>query len=426
MAAIAATTFLLGGLQPGSSSPRATQALAAAGMQTEGARRVARALGAVRSAPRDAAAHAQLGVVYQARAQETGDFAYYTRSERSLRRALALDPRNAAAVRGLGSLALARHRFREALALGRRALALAPSDASSYAVIADALLELGRYEAAFNAVDTFVRLEPGFASYARLSYARQLLGNTSGAIAAMRLARDAGGFDPWAGAWAAAQVGEIQLGVGRLRAAERSFRESLVIAPSFAPALAGLADVETTRGRLGRAAVLLRRSLALAPSSHHAGELGDVLTRLGRRRAAERAYAQTAALDRAFAAHGGRVALETAEFDLNHDRRLVDALARARVGYRERPSVEGAHVLAWALYKNDRCAEARRYSIEALRLGTKDADGLYHRSLIERCLGNESGARAFRARVRALDPTYLAAPPSARQVPPRKEQRARL
>ena len=143
--------------------------------------------------------------------------------------------------------------------------------------------------------------------------------------------------------------------------------------------------------------------------------LGDVLEQLGRRADAERAWTRADRLERLFAANGGRNLLETAEFDLNHDRNVRSALDRARRGRAERPSVEGDHVLAWALYKNDRCAEARAASIRSLRLGTLDVDGLYHHSLIEACLGNARAAAEYEEKVRRLDPSYLENAPSARR-----------
>ena len=147
-----------------------------------------------------------------------------------------------------------------------------------------------------------------------------------------------------------------------------------------------------------------------------AASLGDTLDQLGRHAEAERAWKRADELERLFAANGGRNLLETAEFDLNHDRNLRSALDRARRGRAERPSVEGDHVLAWALYKNGRCAEARAVSLRSFRLGTLDVDGLYHHSLIERCLGNAAAAARYLARVEALDPGYLDAPPSARRL----------
>src|SRR5215203_2222779 len=71
---------------------------------------------------------------------------------------------------------------------------------------------------------------------------------------------------------------------------------------------------------------------------------------------------------------------------------------------------------ARALYKNGRCRAAQRYSRRALRFGTEDLDAIYHRSLIERCLGNESASRRFLARLREINRHYLDAPPSAWRI----------
>ena len=99
--------------------------------------------------------------------------------------------------------------------------------------------------------------------------------------------------------------------------------------------------------------------------------LGDALERAGDSAAAERAYAKANSLEAQFAANGGHNQLETALFDLDHRRDYADALSRARVGQRLRPSVEGEHVLAWALYKNGRCREAREHSIGRFASGRR-------------------------------------------------------
>ena len=120
---------------------------------------------------------ALLGLAYQQRARETGDPAYYIKSEGVLQEALALEPDDLLATSGLGSLALARHDFAGALRLGERARSLSPDTARNYGVIGDALTELGRYKDAFAAFDEMVALKPGIASYARVSYARELRGD---------------------------------------------------------------------------------------------------------------------------------------------------------------------------------------------------------------------------------------------------------
>jgi tetratricopeptide (TPR) repeat protein len=344
----------------------------------------------------DAEALTLLGVAYQQRSRETGDPSFYPRSERVLREALALGPTNALALRGLASLAASRHRFDESLELARRAQKYEPRSAAVYGLLGDAYLELGRYRRAFAAFDRMAAIKPGVLAYARVSYARELLGNTKGAVAAMRMAVTAAGPEGEPAAWANTHLGNLHLNSGRLVPATIAFRRALRAFPMYAPASAGMAQAAWWWGRHEQAARLFTLALEQAPAPEYAVALGDVYSALGRAADAEAAYARAEALEDVFAANGGRNQLETALFDLDHDRHAADALRRARIGHGFRPSIEGEHVLAWALYKNGHCKAAKEHSQRALRLGTKDTGAMLHRSFIECCLGNETTARAFR------------------------------
>jgi tetratricopeptide (TPR) repeat protein len=365
--------------------------------------------------PRAAERIAVRGLELQQQARATGNPALYPRVERELRAALELEPANATALRGLAALAASRHRFAESLEHARRAQRLEPQVAAVYGLIGDANLELGRYSIAFAAFERMARLKPSTSAYTRVSYARELLGDLDGAIEAMELAIDAsiGVAEP--SAWTRTLLANLLLSQRRVDEAESRYREALAFVPRYPAALGGLAEIRAGAGDLPGAAALYRRAAAEAPVPEFSAALGDVLEQLGRRADAERAWTRADRLERLFAANGGRNLLETAEFDLNHDRNVRSALDRARRGRAERPSVEGDHVLAWALYKNDRCAEARPVSIRSLRLGTLDVDGLYHHSLIEACLGNARAAAEYAEEVRRLDPSYLENAPSARR-----------
>jgi tetratricopeptide (TPR) repeat protein len=346
------------------------------------------------------------GLELQERARRTGDPALYPAAERALRAALDLDRSNASAVRGLAALMGSRHRFGEMLPLARHALALEPESAAVHGILGDALLELGRYREAFAEFDRLAALKPSASAYARISYARELRGDVHGAIEAMELAIDsAAPGEP--SALMRTLAGNLLLADRRLDQASARYREALAFVPGYAPALAGLGDVMVARGDVTGALALYRRAADGSAAPEHAAALGDVLDLVGRHAEATRAWARAEALEARFARNGGDNRLETAEFDLDHDRNLAAALARARAGRAARPSVEGDHVLAWALYKNGRCADARPVSLRSLRLGTLDVDGLYHHSLIERCLGNSQAAAAYLGRVQALQPWYL-------------------
>jgi tetratricopeptide (TPR) repeat protein len=358
---------------------------------------------------RDPKALALLGLAYLQQVRETGDVSAYPRAEESLAEALRLDSKNLYATIGLAALAASRHRFEEARALAERAIALSPYAAAPYGILGDALVETGRYDEAFEAFDRMVALRPSASGYARISYARELLGDTEGALAAMRLAVEASGAAAEPAAWATVHLGNLQLEQGRLERAAKLYRHALARLPGYAPAIGGLARVEFLLGHHRAAIGLYRDALARADLPEFATGLGDAYAALGRTADAEQAWERAVKLEAAFAAYGGRNDLETALFDLDHGRSLRDALARAREGQKARPSVEGEHVLAWALYRNGQCEEARTHSVRALRLGTKDTGALLHRSLIERCLGNVDAAVEFRERALAVNPYALVA-----------------
>ena len=410
-AALAAAVSLVGGVfRDSHGSAEAVPARhpvtaerAESGNTVELIRRLAAGL---RARPDDQRSYTLLGLAYQQRARETGNPVYYTKSAAALGRARALDPTDAATASALGSLALAQHRFGRALALGRRAVRLAPYTSRNYGVLGDALIELGRYREAFRAFDRMSSLRPGLSAYARISYARELLGRPRAAAHAMELALDAAGGEPEPTAWTRTQLGKLAWSHGRVDEAERQFRAALAIFPGYVYALEPLALVEEAKGHPARAIALARQAAEVLPLPQSVATLGDLLARHGHRRAARRQYALVGVIERLLVANGVRTELETALFDVDHGVRLERALTLARDAHVVRPSVESDDVLAWALARNGRCIEALAHSRSALRLGTRDALKLFHRGMIERCLGHTRSARAFFAEAVALNPHF--------------------
>lgn len=362
---------------------------------------VAQLQSALRENPTDVKSLSLLGLAYQQRARETGDPTYYTKSDGVLRKALAIEPKDLLATSGLGSLALARHQFADALELGEDAKAISPTTARNYGVIGDALLELGRYKAAFAAFDTMAGMKPSLASYARVSYARELLGDLDGAISAMKLAVDSARGEAEPTAWTLVQLGKIHWTAGRLDEAAASYRAALGAFPAYVYALDALAQVEAARGSLGGAIELEKQAVEQIPLPQFVTQLGDLYRVSGRETLAREQYQLMGAIRRLLIANGVKTDLETAVYYADHGIRLPEALGLARSAQRERPSVTGDDGLAWVLERNGRCDEALGYSKRALRLGTLDATLFFHRGMIERCLGNDGAAtRWFR---RALD-----------------------
>lgn len=361
---------------------------------------------------------ALLGLGYQQVFRETGDPSWLSLASDALSRSVSGGRRDPLAVTALAQLANTQHRFRAAEKLGREAAALDPEGTAPLAALGDALLNLGRYHAAFQTYDRLAEIGPSVGAYGRVAFARRLLGRPKAALEAFDLALEAGSAIPEQQAWAHVQRGGLLLAAGRVGAAEVAFRSALGLAPGYVNARAGLARVDAARGRFIAAAQRLERVVATFPSPEYAILLGDAWSRAGRPREASRAYATVGAIARLLQAGGVRTELQTAVFDLDRGYRVESALRRARDAYAAAPSVAAADAVAWGLQRTGRCAAARGWAERALALGTKDGLAFFHRGMIERCLGNDEASRRWMSAALAADPGFSLrwAPVAARAI----------
>ncbi len=344
----------------------------------------------VQAQPRDATLLTQLGFAYQLRWRETADPSYLPRSEEALRRAIRYGSEDANAVLGLGSLALIRHEFRDALRYGRRAERLLPGSSRPYGVVGDALVELGRYGEAFAAFERMISLRPSLASYARVAYARELVGDRVGAAAAMRFALDAAAGQPEPTAWANVELAKLQLGLGHTRAARLRARAALRVLPGYPSARVELARIDAAAGRLGPAIQHASRAADAIPTSQSVALLGDLLDRAGRPAEARRQRATVAVIERLLEANGVQVDLESAVSRADNLIRPLETVELARRARAARPSIYGDDALAWTLARAGRCDEAIPFARRALRLGTQDGLLFFHVGYAEGCAGNRS------------------------------------
>jgi tetratricopeptide (TPR) repeat protein len=360
----------------------------------------------VRARPGDSGLLVQLGFGYQLRWRETADASFLPRSETALRRALRVRPAEANAVLGLGSLALIRHEFRDALAYGRRAQRLLRGSARPYGVIGDALVELGRYPDAFAAFERMVALRPTLASYARIAYARELTGDPEGAIAAMGLALDAAAGQPEPTAWSLVELARLQFALGQTEAAGRDARAALRVLPGYPTARAEIARVAAAHGKIQQAIAEARRAADAVPTSQAVALLADLLDRAGRGTEARRQRAIVAVTERLLEANGVQVDLESAVYRADNRIRPLETVDLARRARAARPSIYGDDALAWALARAGRCREALPFAERALRLGTRDPLLYFHRGYAEGCSGDRREMHDWYRRALALSPDF--------------------
>ncbi len=358
----------------------------------------------VRDHPDDATALSTLASAYTQRARETGDPSFYALAQTAVDRALALEPRNVQAVVVAGGLALSRHDFTRALALGQQAVAIEPSFVATYGVLTDANVELGRYDEATIAAQQLADGHPDFAAYSRISYIRELHGDLDGAIAAMQQAVDAGSAIRQDAAWGRVLLGNLYLTKNDIDGAARQYEQAATLLPDDPNAKFGLAKLAIARGELATAEPLLRDVVQARPLPEYVIALGDLLWSQGRTQEADQQYATVGVIEQLFAAAGVDNDIELALFDADHDIAPEKTYESALAAYQRRSGVYSADTVAWAAYKAGHLDAAQAYIALAERIGTRDPRFSYHAAMIAAASGDSVAAQQHLRDAQSMSP----------------------
>ena len=331
--------------------------------------------------PADGEAAVLLADALMRAARVRSDASLPLEAERALRATLRHNPADYPALRMLGVVYLSQHRFTAALEAARTSSRIRPSDAWNHAVAGDALLELGRYDEAFDAFDEVMRLRPDAAAYARAAYARELQGDLDGAARLMTMsAEGTGAHDPEAQAWIYAQLGSIYLQQGRLDQASREFDRAEFTFPSHPYARAGRVRLLIARSRFGEALALVERG---PQTPETAAIKGDLLAELGDAPGAEAAYLESERLEREGWAREQPQPGALARFLADRGRKTADAVTLAETAAAERQDIHTLDALAWAYYRAGRIDAAVAAIAKATRTGTVDARIQCHAGVIK-------------------------------------------
>ncbi|MFN8593285.1 MAG: tetratricopeptide repeat protein [Thermomicrobiales bacterium] len=364
-------------------------------------------------------AETMLAQAYLQKVRETGDPSYYPKAETLFQQGLNANPDNVDALVGLGTLALARHQFADALTWGERALAAEPSSVAAYGVVGDAQIELGRYDEAVTTIQAMVDHRPDQRSFARVSYLRELMGDRDGAIAAMEEAVAAGSSYAENIAWVQVQLGNLRFDGGDLAGADHDYAAALAAMPGYASALAGQAKVAAAEGSLDRAADLYGQAVRAIPLPEFLIAYGDVLNALGSTDEAKTQFALVAAIQQLYAASGVDTDLELALFtaDYGDPQDLPRAIAQAEKAVATRKSVVAYDALSWVLYRGGDLDGAAAASEQALRLGTRSALMDFHAGMIAAARGERGRAITLLSSALDLNPHFsIRYAPEARQT----------
>lgn len=369
----------------------------------------------LRAQPKDFVSWATLGTAHVEQARTRGDPALYDAADRAIDRSLKLRPGNDAALAGRAAVAAARHDFHGALRHASAALAENPYNERALASRIDALVELGRYDAAARAADTADARRPGVPVFTRYAYVRELRGDVTTARRVLERAL-AGATAPGDVAYVSTALGQLAWRQGDYATALRRCGAALRADVAYLPALECRARARAARGDTAAAIADLRDVVARQPLPGPVLALGELYEARGERRRAREQYRLVDAWVALARAHGVDADLDTALAAADHGDEAA-ALRAARSEWARRRTVHTADALAWALHVNGHDEEALRYAHRATATGFDEVTFLYHRGIIEHATGHTTAAeRSLRAALRKNPGFSPLGAPAAREA----------
>lgn len=325
------------------------------------------------------------GLLY-ARSRSTGSTSDLKQAESLARQSVGIrEARNGQAYEVLASTLMARHAFRDAHVVAVTADSLEPNIPSHLALLGEIELELGDYDAAaahFRAVHYDGQQ---FTIGARVARWYEVTGHTDIAREMLRraiVAADRRDDLPHEqAAWFHYRLGELELRVGRIAAAESSFVRGLAKNPDDVRILGGLARAALARSDWRRAAALGEQAISIQLDPATLGTISRAYAALGDTAQAAR-YAD--AMSRSALTQPGAIHRAWGQFLLDHGTEADrgDVLRRAQRELRDRHDVYGHDLLAWALYRNGHLSEARSEMQLAMAQHTEDTMLAEHSRLL--------------------------------------------
>jgi len=284
---------------------------------------------------------------------------------------------------------LSLHQFEEALRTAQRAEKIDTTTASLYGVFCDAYVELGDYEKAIAAADRMTSIRPDIRSYSRISYLREIHGDTPGAIEAMAEAIASGVPGLEQTAWARITLGGLYESIGNLNEAELQYRLALAERPNYAFAIGTLGRIEAKRKNYDESIELLKKAYEIMPEFSFQQQMVQVYKITDKN---SRAKSVTQDLLESLEEDqdaGHVVDLELANIHLDILQDIDEAYRHAKREYKKRPqNIDVCKTMAKIHYKQNDLEEANKLIEVASRTNKQDAEIFCLKGLIDYKLGN--------------------------------------
>ncbi|MHB8915736.1 MAG: tetratricopeptide repeat protein [Thiobacillus sp.] len=342
--------------------------------QTPAEKKIEQAQASITKQPKKAELHSALGLAYTQRARETADPTYYDKALAAVDIALKLDATQIEARRVQVWALLGKHEFAKALTKAKALNQTMPDDMMTYAMLADAQIELGQYKEAEQSAQWLLDIRPGtVVGLTRAAYLRELFGDWEGAISLMDSAyQRTAPQETEDRAWLLTQLSHLHLGAGRVSEAGIVANEALKLFPDYHYAIAQLAKVREAQGRMDDAVILLRRHVEIAPHPENHYYLARALALSGQKAEAKTRYALFEKAAVSESARWDNANRELIHYWADHGRADA-ALKLARQEIARRQDINTRASLAWALYRSGKSEMACAEMKQALAIGSRDA-----------------------------------------------------
>ena len=380
-------------------------------------KQVAVAISVIRKDPALAKGWVALGDALAQQLRETGDNAYYNHAALAYKRALKSDKKNTGAMVGMAWVAGGRHSFANSDEWSSRALAVDPKNAAAYGLKGDSALERGEYDRAFEFYQTMMDLRPDLSSWSRGAHLLWMTGERARASILMARAINSGAPFAENTAWCRAKLGTMQLNNGSLIEAKQTIRTALATSPSNVHVLLVAAKIASYFEDYQSARAHFQKILEAGLHHEALVGLGELCMKEGDQAGAEAYFEQVELLHRTHAKSGVHDHMQMAKFYADHDRKLKEALELAEQ-HKTSLNVVDAHILAIVYFKNGDLPKAIAAAKNALRLGTPEPEFYFDAGMIAAAAGDRVAAQTHLQKALNYNPRFnvLKAPMATRKL----------
>lgn len=321
--------------------------------------------------PADNNARLSLSQLYVKEARVTGEHGhYYPAALKVLNKVLEQKEVDAdtkfLALMNKAGVQLSLHEFQDALTTGLEAVQLNPNNAQIHGVLVDCYVELGHYEKAVKLADRMINLKPDLRSYSRVSYLREIHGDTDGAYKAMKLAAEAGYPGTEETAWTMLTLGEMYSLYGEPKNARSVFTQILEMRPDYPFALGAIADLDIAAGNYEKAEKDLHTAIDIIPEVGFYVSLAEIYKEENRQEELKDITQEIFVMLQDDVDHGHNMNLEYANIHLNLLDDPTSALSYIEKEYEKRPNnIDVNRLMAEVHYALEKTELSKAYAVAA-------------------------------------------------------------